>query len=284
MFQHRRHRTDCCSAISAKIPIRCSRTERAAVCGHSVLLLFDIDGTLLEGTRRAVGEAMLAALREVHGIDVGEIRTRIDTDGRTDGEIARAILVGAGVSTDRIDALAERVRDSCCQTAARLLPDDLSDSVLAGVRELLDWLTHQQGLKLGLLTGNYESIARLKLARAGIGGAFAPGQGAFGSDAEDRALLPAIARRRAGTTGSPYPRHDTVVIGDTPRDIACARADRVRCVAVATGSFTSDALAGADDVARDAFDLRRVLADLRAGRSRPRGRSGTRSQQRAGSP
>jgi len=249
-----------------------------------VLLLFDIDGTLLEGTTRAVAEAMLAALTEVHGIDVGVIRTRIDTEGRTDGEIARAILAAAGVSSDRIDALAERVRESCCQTAARLLPDDLSGSVLPGVRELLDWLKRQQGLKLGLLTGNYESIARLKLARAGIGGAFAAGQGAFGSDAEDRALLPGIARRRAGTTSAPYPRRDTVVIGDTPRDIACARADGVRCVAVTTGSFTSDVLAAADDVARDAFDLRRVLADLRDGRPMPRGRSESRSQQRAGSP
>jgi phosphoglycolate phosphatase-like HAD superfamily hydrolase len=249
-----------------------------------VLLLFDIDGTLLEGTTRAVAEAMLAALTEVYGIDVGVIRTRIDTEGRTDGEIARAILAAAGVSSDRIDALAERVRESCCQTAARLLPDDLSGSVLPGVRELLDWLKRQQGLKLGLLTGNYESIARLKLARAGIGGAFAPGQGAFGSDAEDRALLPGIARRRAGTTSAPYPRRDTVVIGDTPRDIACARADGVRCVAVTTGSFTSDVLAAADDVARDAFDLRRVLADLRDGRPMPRGRSESRSQQRAGSP
>jgi len=249
-----------------------------------VLLLFDIDGTLLEGTTRAVAEAMLAALTEVYGIDVGVIRTRIDTEGRTDGEIARAILAAAGVSSDRIDALAERVRESCCQTAARLLPDDLSGSVLPGVRELLDWLKRQQGLKLGLLTGNYESIARLKLARAGIGGAFAAGQGAFGSDAEDRALLPGIARRRAGTTSLPYPRRDTVVIGDTPRDIACARADGVRCVAVTTGSFTSDVLAAADDVARDAFDLRRVLADLRDGRPMPRGRSESRSQQRAGSP
>ena len=249
-----------------------------------MLLLFDIDGTLLEGTTRAVAEAMLAALTEVYGIDVGVIRTRIDTEGRTDGEIARAILAAAGVSSDRIDALAERVRESCCQTAARLLPDDLSGSVLPGVRELLDWLKRQQGLKLGLLTGNYESIARLKLARAGIGGAFAAGQGAFGSDAEDRALLPGIARRRAGTTSLPYPRRDTVVIGDTPRDIACARADGVRCVAVTTGSFTSDVLAAADDVARDAFDLRRVLADLRDGRPMPRGRSESRSQQRAGSP
>jgi phosphoglycolate phosphatase-like HAD superfamily hydrolase len=240
-----------------------------------VLLLFDIDGTLLEGTRRAVGEAMLAALREVHGIDIGVIRTRIDTDGRTDGEIARAILVGAGVPSDRIDALANRMRDRCCETAARLLPDDLSGAVLPGVRELLDSLGEQHGVKMALLTGNYEPIARLKLARAGIGGAFAPGQGAFGSDAEDRNVLPGIARRRAGTTDAPYPRADTIVIGDTPRDIACARADGVRCVAVTTGSFTSEALAAADDVARDAFDLRRILADPGTGLPTPEGRSGS---------
>jgi phosphoglycolate phosphatase len=271
--------------MGAKIPRRCRSPERTPGCADPpVLLLFDIDGTLLEGTRRAVGEAMLAALREVHGIDAGQIRTRIDTDGRTDGEIARAILVDAGVPSDRIDALAERVRESCCQTAARLLPDDLSSAVLPGVRELLEWLNGQEAVRLGLLTGNYESIARLKLARAGFGGVFAPGQGAFGSDAEDRAVLPGIARRRAGTTRAPYPRGETIVIGDTPRDIACARADGVRCVAVASGSFTSDVLAAADDVARDAFDLRRILEDLATGRPTPRGRSGTRSRRQAGSP
>jgi phosphoglycolate phosphatase-like HAD superfamily hydrolase len=130
------------------------------------------------------------------------------------------------------------------------------------VRELLDWLTEQEDVELGLLTGNFESIARVKLARAGIGGAFAPGKGASGSDAEDRTALPAIARRRAGTARVPYPRRGTIVIGDTPRDIACARADGLRCVAVASGSFTSDALAHADAVAGDAFELRQILPGL----------------------
>jgi phosphoglycolate phosphatase-like HAD superfamily hydrolase len=230
-----------------------------------VLLLFDIDGTLLGGTTQPVGAAMLSALSEVHGIDVGAIRTRIATDGRTDGEIARAILVAAGVSSDRIDALADRVRDSCCRNAARLLPHDLSCAVLPGVREFLHWLARHEAVKLALLTGNYEPIARLKLARAGIGEAFTEGQGASGSDAEDRAALPAIARRRAGSSRTSYPRGETIVIGDTPRDIACARADGVRCVAVATGAFSSDALAAADVVARDAFDLRRILADVGIG-------------------
>jgi phosphoglycolate phosphatase len=111
------------------------------------------------------------------------------------------------------------------------------------------------------VTGNLEAVARLKLDRAGLGGWFAAGQGAFGSDAEDRAQLPAIARRRAGRLdgGAPYPRERTVVIGDTPRDIACARADGVRCVAVATGPYAAEELAGANAVARAAHELPALL-------------------------
>jgi phosphoglycolate phosphatase len=228
----------------------------------SVLLLFDIDGTLLQGTAPLVGEAMTAALREVHGVDTRLIRTPIATAGRTDGEIARAILLDAGIPADRIDACADRVRDRCCEWSARLIPDDLSGTVLPGVRDLLGWLTDQQDVKLGLLTGNYEPIARLKVTRAGIGAAFPSGQGAFGSDAEDRTALPAIARRRAGTSESPWPRGQTIVIGDTPQDIVCARADGVRCVAVASGPYESGALTDADAVARDASELRRILLDL----------------------
>lgn len=227
-----------------------------------MLLLFDIDGTLLEGTAPLVGAAMTAALREVHGVDTRVVRTPIPTAGRTDGEIARAILLAAGIDGERIDASADRVRDRCCEWSARLIPDDLSGAVLPGARDLLRWLTDRQDVKVALLTGNYEPIARLKVTRAGIGAAFPPGQGAFGSDAEDRTALPAIARRRAGTSESPWPRGQTIVIGDTPQDIVCARADGVRCVAVASGPYESGALRDADAVARDASELRRILLDL----------------------
>jgi phosphoglycolate phosphatase-like HAD superfamily hydrolase len=179
----------------------------------------------------------------VHGVDTSAIRTHIATAGRTDGEIARAILLDAGVSKQRIDALAARVCESCCQACARLLPDDLSWAVLPGVRELLDWLAEQEDVKLGLLTGNYEGIARLKLSRAGIGEAFPLGQGAFGSDDEDRAALPAIARRRAGTPGAPHPRRDTIVIGDTPRDILAAHEAGLPACGVATGRYSVHELA-----------------------------------------
>lgn len=232
-----------------------------------MLLLFDIDGTLLEGTAPLVGEAMSAALREVHGVDTDAIRTQIPTAGLTDGEIARAILLDAGVPARRIDALAASVRDSCFQACARILPDDLSPAVLPGVPELLAWLAQQEDVILGLLTGSYEPIARLKLERASLGGWFPPGHGAFGSDAEDRAALPAIARRRVGTPRAPYPRERTIVIGDTPRDIACARADKLRCVAVASGPFGAGALTGADAVVPDAVALRQALQALGVGSS-----------------
>lgn len=201
-------------------------------------------------------------LKEVHGVQTREIRTRIETSGRTHGEIARAILLDAGISAERIDALADRVRDRCCELSARLVADDLSGAVLPGVRELLEWLAKQEHVMVGLLTGNYEAIARVKVTRAGLGEFFAPAIGAFGSDAEDRTALPAIARRRAGTARAPYPREDTIVIGDTPLDIACARADAVRCVAVASGAFGADALTGADAVVADAAQLRLALRTL----------------------
>lgn len=234
----------------------------------ALLLLFDIDGTLLGGAAEAHRDAMLEALAAVHAIQPAPIRS-ISPAGRTDPEIARAILVGAGVSAERIDDRADDVREQCCRAYARLCPTDLSQFVLPGVPELLAWLSEREEATVGLVTGNYEAVARLKLARAGIGRHFAPGVGGFGSDAEDRLSLPAIARRRAGSVRRPHPREHTLVIGDTPRDIACAQADGVRCVAIASGPYPADELGAADEVVADAAALREVLAAELAAIKRP---------------
>jgi phosphoglycolate phosphatase len=225
-----------------------------------VLLLFDIDGTLLSAATRAHSQALDGAIREVHGVDTDNLRAKIGPAGRTDGEIERLILLDLGVSARRIDERADDVREACCRIYAEICPPDLSDHLIPGIPELLSWLAGRDGVSLGLLTGNFEPVARLKLARAGIGRWFESGQGAFGSDSEDRAALPAIARRRGGHV----PREQTIVIGDTPRDIACARADDVRCVAVTTGQYGPEELAGADAVARDAAELRSRLEALGA--------------------
>lgn len=227
-----------------------------------LLLLFDIDGTLVSGATEAHAKALRAAVRSVHGVDVESTRGPVSPAGRTDSEIARILLLDAGVPAKQIDGRAADVREECSRIYAQLATEDLSHTVLRGIPGTLEWLSAREDALLGLLTGNYEAVARVKLARAGIGDYFRTGLGAFGSDSEDRADLPPIARRRAGTRGSPWPREQTIVIGDTPRDIACARADEVRCVAVATGPYAAEDLASADAVATNGRELRSVLAGL----------------------
>jgi phosphoglycolate phosphatase len=222
-----------------------------------VLVLFDIDGTLLLRASEAHARAVREALREVYGVDP-PTAPRVEAAGRTDLEIARALALLAGVSAERIDAGLADFRLTAGAAYARLVPDDLSAHVAPGMVAVLEALAERDDVLLSLVTGNLEPIARIKLRAAGLGRFFASGQGGFGSDAEDRLELPAIARRRAGD-GAPYPRSRTVIVGDTPRDIACARADGVRVVALATGPYGADELAAADVVVGSAHELLHVL-------------------------
>lgn len=226
------------------------------------LLLFDIDGTLLLRAAEAHKNALHEALRRVHGLDDGQIGS-VPTAGRTDLEIARHLLLDAGVPPDHIEEHADDVREAACEAYARLCPADLSDSVAPGVPELLAALDERDDILLALVTGNLEPIARLKLARAGIGGFFPPGQGGFGSDDEDRTRLPAVARERAADGDRvPFPRERTIVIGDTPLDVLCARADGVRCIGVTTGPHAAADLVGADAVVADARGVGDVLREM----------------------
>ncbi len=221
---------------------------------RSLLLLWDIDGTLLQRASIEHAAALRQAIEEIHGISTDGLR--VEAAGRTDGAIARDLLAAAGVAAGAIDERAAAVREATCRAFAELCPPDMSHKVAAGVPQALDLLgdRHRQAL----LTGNFEPVARLKLDRAGIGCHFARGQGAFGSDAEAREELPPVARQRAGG----WPRERTVIIGDTPRDIACARADGIRVVAVATGPFTREDLHEADHVASDARDVPGIVRAL----------------------
>jgi phosphoglycolate phosphatase len=214
--------------------------------------LFDIDGTLVQKASREHVAAMHAALREVYGLTRPG---KVQAAGRTDIDIARHIALLAGLPAVTFDAGLADLCEVMTREYARLVPDDLSDRVAPGIPELLAALGERDGALLSLVTGNVEPVARMKLRAAGIGRHFPAGQGGFGSDHEDRTELPAIARARAGTAGEPYPRERTLIIGDTPRDIACARADGVRCVAVAGGPYAPAELAGADAVVSEAGAL-----------------------------
>ncbi len=207
-----------------------------------VLVLFDIDGTLLLGTPRAHTEALAAAMGDVWGVsaDVQDV-VAVRPAGRTDREIARLVLRGRGVSDEDIDA----GLDEWIARSAALYPEidarHPDPPVAPGAAEALARVAATP-VRTALLTGNIEPIAHAKMARAGLGRWFTPGRGAFGSDHEVREELVPIAVAREG---APVP---AVVVGDTPRDIACARAGGARVVAVTTGSYGPDELAAADAV------------------------------------
>ena len=222
-------------------------------------LFFDIDSTLITAEAcRAHIAAVYAAMRSVYGVpDPAAAGLRFS--GMTDLGIARDILAALSYPPGLFP---ERSAEFCREAArqhADLCPDDLTGFVFPGIPNLLTGLSARQDVRLGLLTGNIQEIALLKLIHAGLAPFFAPAVGAFGCDAEDRLALAPIARARAGDGAGPHPRERTLIIGDTPRDIACAHADGIRCVAVTTGRYDARQLAAANLIARDAAELAAIL-------------------------
>ena len=204
------------------------------------LVLFDIDGTIL-WTDGAGRRAIHRALREVFGTIGPEGHW---FDGKTDRQIVRELMGLAGHHDAHIDAN----MDELLGRYVRYLEEELRalpkrPSVLPGVAELIDALDARDDVLLGLLTGNLEDGARVKLAAAGVDFARFRAN-AFGSDAEQRPLLPAIAKERAeALLRRVIPGRDVVVIGDTPADVTCGREIGARAVGVATGRYSLDELA-----------------------------------------
>ena len=224
------------------------------------VLLFDIDGTLLQS--HGVGRRCIEdALERVVG---GRFDTSdIPFSGKTDKQIFREILTAAreaGLDVDDVEGVhgpfGAAYRDLMheCLPAARV---EALPGAVALVRRLAS-----DGVPMGLLTGNLQPLAYAKVERIRLGPAEFP-FGAFGSDAEDRNALPAIAVERARRAlGRDVDPAEVVVIGDTPLDVACARAGGCRAVAVATGRYEAADLGGADVVlaSLEDFEIEAVAA------------------------
>ena len=203
------------------------------------LVLFDVDGTLLSASgagRRSLDRAM----RDVYGTS-GPIDS-YDFRGGTDPQIIRDLLGRAGLDEAAIRADEETVY----RRYATLLETEIGDgrgvTIYPGVRELVETLAARHDVVVGLLTGNIEAGARIKLRPTGLWPFFR--LGAYGSDDADRTRLPRVAAGRAEQlVGRAFRGPDTVIIGDTPRDIGCARAFGARAIAVATGWHSLDDLA-----------------------------------------
>lgn len=202
------------------------------------LLLFDIDGTLIRSSG-AGRDAMKLALQDVYG-QSGPI-AKYKMDGKTDSRIVRDLMTAVGLSDDEIDAGLTAVYTQMAVHAEKVYGDH-KVMPCVGVHELLEALVARDDILLGLVTGNTAQTAPLKLAAGGI----APSLfkvGAYGSDRMDRNRLPALAMERAtALTKYPFMGQNTVVIGDTPADILCARAGETTAVVVATGWHSIDTL------------------------------------------
>lgn len=201
------------------------------------LVLWDIDGTLLIGGAVAL-RSFNRALVEIYELDTAP--ARIEYGGKTDTQIALEVLALHNIEeTPALERLAR-----FHEHYAMLVEDAYEDlraglQVLPGVHAILDALD-EAGAIQSLLTGNLRPTAELKLRAAGLAERFDFDVGAFGSDHRNRDELVPIAR--AKSTARFGRIDDVVVIGDTPRDIACGKAGGARVVAVATGHWDAETL------------------------------------------
>ena len=201
------------------------------------LALFDIDGTLITdgGVSR---EAYAEALTLVYGYD-GDLR-RYDFSGRTDPQITHMVLGDAGFPAETIE---ERMSELWRHYLAGLARNAASGRVrmLDGIRQLLEALASIDEVTLGLVTGNIEQGARLKLGGVGLNSYFP--FGAFGSDSQKREELPPIAVARASAAnGHRFDGRDVVIIGDSIYDVRCGVPHGATTIAIASGRTSAELL------------------------------------------
>ena len=213
-------------------------------------IFFDIDGTLLYA-RGAGRKAFRQAFEEALGWE--QSVEHINFYGATDLDVFRRICAERGESstpemeTSFFECLGARLGEHLDQTPPELFPN---------VMQVVPALAKQW--TLGVVTGNIEATARLKLKHAGLLKFFNPDGFGCGCDHADRNEIARIALERAGN-----PQY-AVLIGDTPRDVEAAQANDMVSIAVATGIFDISTLkkAGADYVFEDLSDTNRLLAVL----------------------
>jgi len=222
---------------------------------HPLLLLWDIDGTMLF-TKGAGEEALRQTLKNRFGVldDLGGI----EMAGRTDTSIAKDICDRHPTHNlqpnDLLDAYLEVLPECLGQKKGGVFP---------GVRELLQWSHEHSEVHNALLTGNIKRGAFIKLGHYGLANFFE--FGAFGDDSPDRNCLGPVALKRArDILKRDFHIDYTWVIGDTPKDIACARALGCKVLAVATSRYPVAELEkhGADFCVANLSDYKAIIQRL----------------------
>jgi phosphoglycolate phosphatase-like HAD superfamily hydrolase len=199
------------------------------------LILFDIDGTLVQAGDKDHQIAFVTAMKQVYGRPA--TLDGVPLAGMLDSQIARLALSRQGLSEAEIDADLARMIDAMgVHYAEAIAEQSRIERRLPGVVEIAERLRAER-FALGVLTGNAREVARVKLSSAGILDYFPIG--AFGDSARERHhLVQAAWDEATAHFGHTFSAAQTVLIGDTPRDIAAAHENRANAVAVATGRYS----------------------------------------------
>ena len=222
------------------------------------LVLFDIDGTLIH-TGGAGTRSMNMAFKKLFSIK--DAFQDISMAGKTDRQIMKEGLRAHGFNNtdgnlgNMVNAYLKFLETEIDNQGRKLKP---------GIIEVLNRIKEEK-MSLGLLTGNLEKGARIKLKAFGLNEYFP--EGAFGSDHEDRDMLLPIALEKFSKKGLNFSAADCIIIGDTPRDVQCAKIHSALCIAVATGPYSKKDLLNTDaDIVFDSLaDVDRCMEFINGG-------------------
>lgn len=219
------------------------------------LILFDIDSTLITMNRTAQRAIMDFACEYALGYRV-PLEVIPPLAGKTDLQIISEIFDNLQLPKNNRDIITENFMKGL-QLATPEHSSSETISALVGAKELVTFLYQNSDITLGLLTGNNRDCAYFKLKPTGLDQYFS--FGAFGCDHHDRRKLPPIAIQRANILvgKSHFTNTNTLIIGDAPGDVACAKANNIPILAVASGQFSPQELSneGADEILNNFTDV-----------------------------
>jgi len=204
------------------------------------LILFDIDGTILKFRQYNSKEIFAKMLKEVFGREI-HVSILPDFSGMTDLQILKDIALKINLDNTEITKNLPRIWSTICEEFKQFCTSDYMH-LLPNVKQIISVLNSNLDFTLGLQTGNFIGNAYIKLKAFDLDKFFPIG--AFGSDHEDRNQLPPLAIERANEYigYKAFNEHNTLIIGDSHRDIECAKSNNLPVLAVATGNFSANEL------------------------------------------
>lgn len=221
------------------------------------LLLFDIDGTLITGHGKPKKVALDIIRKHFPDFQNG---SEVAFNGMTDPLIVQSILAANDYQIEMDDPIITKILDDFISELKKYVNPQNPPTILPGISELLEILSKCENIFSGLVTGNVIQGAEIKLAAVGLFHYFKIG--AYGSDHWNRNKLPPIAVKRAEHLfGINFDPENIWIIGDSPKDVECAKANNLKCIAVETGKVPAKFLsnAGADIVLANLSDSDYVL-------------------------